>query len=106
MGVWVGVWVFVCVRIGWLSLGLHVFMCEWESGKIWEFAVEFADGLVGACWWILDFCFVIGCLGVCVRVGVRLRAEVQRKGQAGGQKKIWEFLVEVRFEPATSVVMS
>ena len=103
MGVWVGVWVFVCVRIGWLSLGLHVIMCEWESGKIWEFAVEFADGLVGACWWILGFCFVIGCLSDCVRVG----AGVQRKGQAGGRKKrSLEILMEVRFEPATSLVMS
>ena len=37
------------------------------------------------------------------RVGVRVGAEVWRKGQAGGQK---EFLVEMGFEPATSVVLS
>ena len=83
------VWVVgVCVGgSGWLGLGLHVFMCEWESGEIWEFEVEFADGLVGAGWWLLGVCFVIGCLCLCLRVGVRLGAEVQRKGQAGGQKK-------------------
>ena len=44
--------------------------------------------------------------GACVRVGVRLGADVQRKGQAGGQKEVWEILVEVRFEPATSVVLT
>ena len=98
------VWVVVCVRSWWLVLGLHVFMCEWESGEIWEFAVEF--GLVGADWWLLGAWFVFGSLCVCVRVGVRLGGEVQRKGQAGGQKEVWEILVEVGFEPATSAVLS
>ena len=37
------------------------------------------------------------------QVGVRLGAEVWRKGQTGGQKRI---LVEMGFEPATSVVLS
>ena len=49
------------MRSGWLGFG-HVFMCEWESGEIWKLAVEFADGLVGAGWWLLGVCFVIGCL--------------------------------------------
>ena len=69
-------------------MGLHAFMCVCESGEIWVFAVVFADDLVGAGWWLLGVCFVIGCLSDCVRVG----AGVQRKGQAGGRKKeVWKF---------------
>ena len=49
---------------------------------------------------------MFGCLGDCVRVDVRLGAEVQRNDQAGGQKEVWGILVEVRFKPATSVVLS
>ena len=49
------------------------------------------------------FAFVFGCLVGCGwdRAEVKVGAEVCRKGQAGGQK---EFLAEMGFEPATSVV--